>query len=222
MSKGIVLWGGADEIICSRGKGHGLKVTAVKAPQAELPFDKTLVVQAGTRVPWDLLPAAWHFLERWDAAIPLWRYGVTAADVGTVGEREETRLIIRDLRVLLHSVELLFVRRNEDGAALMTAWERECSSGGDKRLAFLRALYMVKPRLCVLPTSWLAEVHNAGGGKKLPQAESFPPRPINAGKKLVMVELEPGRMVKVHAGDEERVQEQFRRQQGGGRRGSNR
>jgi len=208
MSKGILLHGGQDEVIQGRAKAAGLPV--VSGPPGALPFEKTLIVQAGTRVPWDMLPAAWHFLERWDAAVPLWRYGMTAAGVGTAEERAATEVVVRDLRVLLHSVELVFVRRNEAGQALVEAWRRECAPGGDKRLAFLRAVHLVKPRLCVLPISWLAEVQqqslqHMGRSSRLPRSP-------NAGRPLVRVELEPGRFVKCHKGDEERVLAHYRRQ----------
>ena len=183
------------------------KIEVIQSDSFEIPFDKTLFVE-GVRVPVDLLPAAWHFLERWDMAVPLWRYGQTAQDVGTGGEQAETRLIIRDLRVLLHAYEMLFVRRNESGLAFMRSWERECLSGGDKRLAFLRALYHTKPRLCVLPTSWLAEIAGASAHRDGParnrQRGPTPP--------LVTLELEPGRLIRCHPGDEEKVLEHFRRQ----------
>jgi hypothetical protein len=189
------------------------KIKTIHSDSFEIPFDKTLFVENVKTLPVDLMPAAWHFLDRWDMAVPLWRYGVTAADVGTKGEREETCLIVRDLRVLLHSYELLFVRKNEAGIEFMQTWERECSNDADKRLAFLRAFYIVKPKLCVLPISWLAEVQKRNmkfasrGSHGAHQV-----RPIRAGGPLVKVELEPGRFVKCHKGDEERVIQQFSKQ----------
>lgn len=202
--KGIVLIG-ADEVIESRAKGRGLPLEVVAdISQATMPWEKTLIVQAGTRIPWDLLPAAWHFLDRWDAAVPLWRYGVLASDVGTASEREITRMIIRDLRVLLHSVELLFIRQNEAGQKLLRTWQGQIQLGkaqagdeADQRLAFLRALYMDKPRLCVLPTTWLAEVQQWRGTP--PVRATPPPRP------LVTIEVRPGKFVKCAAGDEAKV-----------------
>jgi hypothetical protein len=179
-------------------------------------YGKTLLVEAGTKVPWDLLPAAWHFLERWDAAVPLWRYGVTAEDVGTKEDRARTTEVVRDLRVLLHAVELVFVRDNADGRALMAAWVEasapsagsgDGSATGDKRLAFLRAMYRVKPRMCVLPRSWLAEV----------QARSVQDARLRKKRTgpLVRVEVMPGRYVQCKLGDEDRVKRQFA---GSGRR----
>lgn len=205
--KGIVLRG-KDETIRAQAKKHKLPVRVDDG--YEIPFAKALFVEAGTRIPWDLLPAAWHFLERWDAAVPLWRYGETAEDVGTPEERRQTRAIVRDLRVLLHSTELLFVRKNEAGQALMATWEIELESGENPRLAFLRAVYQVKPRLCVLPVTWLAEVQ-----ARSRQAMMGRVRSPNAGEPLVTVELQPGRFVKVHKGDEERVLAQFEKQQAG-------
>lgn len=196
--KGVLLLG-RDNVIESRAKRH--KTALQRSDAVELPFEKTLITMPGTRVPWALLPAAWALLESWDAAVPLWRYDVTAASLGTPEERATTQAVIRDLRVLLHSYELLFIRRNEAGEALIVAWGEECADGGDKRLAFLRAIYRVKPRVCILPTSWLVVAY-----------QSITPASHNRKAPLVTVELEPGRLVKCYAGDEERVREHFRRQ----------
>lgn len=212
--KGILLYGGDDEVIQKRGKAAGLKVQAIDFPPHELPFDKTLIVQAGTRVPFDLLPAAWHFLERWDAAVPLWRYGVLAQDIGTPEERKLTQAVVRDLRVLLHSYELLFVRNNDLGVQLVSQWRHECEGGCDKRLAFLRAFYVIKPRLCVLPTTWLAEVQ---GYSKKEAAQARAGRVQRSGGSLVRVELEPGRWVKVRPEDVATVLANHQRQKAGRR-----
>lgn len=211
MTRGIYLRG-KDEVIESRAKAAGLKVVVGDA--LDVPFERTLIVEPGTRVPWDLLPAAWSFLLRWDAAVPLWRYGVLAQDVGTAAEREATRAVVRDLRVLVHATELLFVRQSEGGCALVEAWRAELAGGGDRQLAFLRAYYRVKPRLCVLPVTWLAEVRAASSQAMRRRSGARSP---NAANPLVKVELEPGRFVKCHAGDEARVREAFERQHGRGR-----
>lgn len=207
---GVVLLGPDDTLEHLARKRYPVTVDATMP----LPYDKTLIVEPNTTIPWDLLPAAFHFLERWDAAVPLWRYGVKACDVGTPQERERTEAVVRDLRVLLHSVELLFVRDNEAGQALIAAYREELDGGGEKRLAFLRAFYRVKPRLCVLPRSWLAEVRE----RSAQDARSLR-GPRGARKKsgpLVEVEIAPGRFVKCYKGDEDIVREKFARGRGNG------
>jgi hypothetical protein len=206
--KGILLYGGADAVIEKRAQNARIKLGKIDFPPQELPCEKNLIVQAGTRVPWDLLPAAWNFLEHWDAAVPLWRYGVLAADVGTPEERKATQAMVRDLRVLLHSYELLFVRRSAGGIKLVEQWRQECSGGCDKRLAFLRAFYIVKPMLCVLPTTWLAQI------KEAEKAAAVRGHVINkhVSDNMVRLEISPGRFVKVRAGNEAAALEQFKRQ----------
>lgn len=243
--KGIVLLG-KDATIAAKAKN--MKLPVLVDDSMPLAFGKTLFVAPGTRVPWDLLGAAWHFLERWDAAVPLWRYGVTAADVGSKEERKRTAEVVRDLRVLLHSVELLFVRDNEDGRALVDAFREEmgfpltpgdCAveemgspltpalspeGEGERRLAFLRALYRVKPRVCVLPRSWLAEVmrrssQDARARAGLPRSgrASRGDRPaggrrgLRPASELVKCEVLPGRFVKCRKGDEEQVKARFQK-----------
>lgn len=206
MKNGLLIIGKQDKAAEGGARRGGLGIEYGQAPA--LPFDKTLIVQSGTRVPWGLVPAAWHFLERWDAAVPLWRYGQTAADVGTPAERKQTAAVVRDLRVLLHSVELLFVRDNDDGRALVECYRRELVDSSEPRLAFLRALYQVKPRLCVLPTSWLAEV----AARSRQDAVARQGRPRDQRGPLVAVEIAPGRSVRCYAGDEEKVRAQYAEQ----------
>lgn len=213
--KGITVRGD-DKDLTHRARAAGLGV-ADDGWSTAIPFAKTLIVTAGTRVPWDLLPHAWHFLERWDAAVPLWRYGITAADVGTSGERAKTKAVVGDLRVLLHSTELLFVRQNEAGQALVAAWRQEMAPAeageGEERLAFLRALHLAKPRVCVLPISWVAAVRQMAQQDVI-RARRNQER-VRETRPLVTVTVAPGRLVKCYAGDEERVLAHYERQQKG-------
>lgn len=204
-TKGILLLGD-DLVITTRARAAGLPVEIGEVPA--VPFDKTLIVAAGTRVPFDLLAAAWHLLDRWDAAVPLWRSGVMAAAIGTLAERERTRAAALDLRVPLHATELLFARAGGAGEALVDRWVAEMEDGGEPRLAFLRALHQVKPCLCILPNTWLVEVRAFEGPAERRRGVTLP-----SGRPLVRVEVSPGRFVKAHAGDEEKVMEHFRRTQ---------
>jgi len=173
-------------------------------------WERTLFVSGEYQVPWDLLPAGFHFLKRWDAAAPLWRYGVLAADVGTKGERQRTAKLTLDLRIPLYEPGLLFIRSTEAGLALLETWRAECRRGDDVRLAFLRALHIVKPRFCALPRSWLAEE-----AQRAQQDARTDKNMRGTVRRLVRVEIAPGRFVKCHAGDEEKVKERFTRLQRG-------
>jgi len=57
----------------------------------------------------------------------------------------------------------VFVRRCPDTRRLVETWhaERARFPSGEDRLAFLRALYIVKPLVCDLPTVWT----NRGRGR---------------------------------------------------------
>jgi hypothetical protein len=120
----------------------------------EVVGDHVLFVAKDALIPWELVSAAMGWLEKWDLACPLWRYGVTAADVGTELDRERTRRVAGDLRQLLYANELLFVKNSDAGRLFMETWLKEQRLGGDPRLAFLRALHIVKPILCALPRTW--------------------------------------------------------------------
>ena len=198
---GIVVMRGGGKISMSSARKQGLPVQ--KGGNWSLPWGRTLFVSADYTIPWDLLPSAFHFLERWDAAAPLWRYGVLAENLGTGAEQKRTKAVTLDLRLLVYEPGLLFVKANEEGMALMKAWRAECRYGNE-RLAFLRALHMVKPKFCALPRSWLAEEeyrakHDVATQRNIRKTV----------RQLVKVEIAPGRFVKCHAGDEEKVKAHY-------------
>lgn len=223
---GIVLIG-RDAKIEAQAKRGGIRVHS--GTYGPPPFERTLFVRAGAAVPWDLVPFGFHFVERWDAAVPLWRYGVLAKDVGGPAEQRRTAAIVRDLRVLLYSHELLFVRDSETGRALMRAFVEELGETplgglppvglegrGKERLAFLRAMYRTKPRLCVLPRSWLADVLERSEQDARTKASTR--RAARTGVPLVRVEIAPGRFVQCYRGDEEKVKADFAKREAGRRR----
>jgi len=193
----VVMRNGAKVSMSNAGKLH-LEVR--QGGNWSLPWERTLFVTGEYTIPWDLVPSGFHFLQRWDAAAPLWRYGVLAEDIGSEGERKRTIKWTLDLRLLVYEPGLLFVQANDAGRALMKAWRAECQPGNDERLAFLRALHMVKPRFCALPRSWLAEEERRA------KQDAVTDRNIRKTvRRLVTVEISPGRFVKCHAGDEEKV-----------------
>lgn len=206
MTQGIVLVE-HDQTIEAGAKRARLEVTI--AAGYELAYEKTLFVAKGTVVPWKLVPAGFDFLDKWEAAAPLWRYGVLAEDVGGPAERERTQAVTKDLRVLLYAHELVFVRRCDPGERFLRVWQEEMAGGGEPRLAFLRALHLAKPMLCTLPASWLPQpvmtnnrqwLINTGQEKGKTRAER---RSKALPDDFVVLEYQPGRFVRCRKGQEE-------------------
>ncbi|MFH0902323.1 MAG: hypothetical protein V2A73_16955 [Pseudomonadota bacterium] len=199
-----------------RGQQLGLKVVVADGWSLHAP--KTLFASPKATIPWYLLEAGFGFLDRWDVAAPLWRYGVLASDVGGPSEQARTKKICRDLRLLLYAHELLFVKDNEAGNDFLVTWLRELEGGAEPRLAFLRALHIVKPIFCALPRSWLQEVAGVASQREV---ISMPPqRPVPAaavqGRRpprpkgnLIQVELAPGRYVCCKPEEAEMYRERF-------------
>ena len=193
--------------------------TLVVSPSWDLPGDKTLFVASKCAPPWRLLEAGFGLLDRWDVAAPLWRYGLLAKDIGGPSERERTAKVIRDLRQLLYAHEILFVKASPDGRRFLETWLAECQGTTDPRLAFLRALHLVKPLFCALPRSWLADEAQRAqqDAKSSVPTPSLPPeirmphsRPALGG--LVKVEIGPGRFVTCRPGEEAQVKAVFKEQ----------
>lgn len=141
----------ADPVFQREAEHRELWVTVAEGWEA--PYERTLFLGPGVRPGWELIEAGLKMIERWEVAAPL-VYAPLAEGLGTAEERERTRQIIRDLRVPTYAPDqLLFARRCEASEQLLEAWQAE-GGGGDVRLAFLRALYLVKPLILPLPQSW--------------------------------------------------------------------
>ena len=132
---------------------HGVSDIPIVTGPARCEFSRTCIWDTSANVRSDLFQAGFNLLARWQVAAPLWSYTELACHVGTDEDREATKAVIRDLRVPLYDTRVLFVRRCDDTRRLLALWLKECACG-DARLAFLRALYQVKPTICALPAQW--------------------------------------------------------------------
>lgn len=203
MNAGIVLL--KDDAV-ARNYATRFKLALCVAADWVIPWHHTLFITPGTCVAWNLLPMGFRFLERWDLAAPFWRDGMLAKDVGQAVDRERTQSILHDLRVPLYAHELLFVRDSDDGRAFMASWRAECAKG-DERLAFLRALYMVKPRFCVLPRLWLTDIAQHAERDRAAAQQ----RRMRNPPQLIQVEVAPGRFVQCYPQDRDKVLERYQR-----------
>ncbi|HUW13086.1 MAG TPA: hypothetical protein VM537_25400 [Anaerolineae bacterium] len=175
----------------------------------ELTGELTLFVAAGTAIPWDLVGPGERLLRRWDVAAPLWRYGTTAADLGSPAGRKKTERIVHDLRVPAYAPELLFVRDTPDGRAFLAAYARELP-GAEPRLAFLRALYQVKPLFCPLPRTWMADLRT----RMTPDSRmALRAAVVQNREPLVKLEIKPGVFVNCTRGQEAATKARFARMQ---------
>jgi hypothetical protein len=120
----------------------------------KLRWSKTLIWNGGCNLRFELIPIAFELLETWDVLYPYDNYNTLAANIGTEEDRDRTKKIIHDLRVPVPDTRLIYVKRNKRTDDLMSAWMEERIDTAEDRLAFLRALYRVKPFQLPLPTTW--------------------------------------------------------------------
>lgn len=127
------------------------------AGEPRLAYAQTLIWDPAARLRIDLIPAGFHLITAfgWEVAVPIYSYDELARDIGGDAEREQTALVVRDLRVPVYDPRVLFLRACQGSETLLAAWATE-RTGGDDRLSFLRALYRTKPLVCALPTTWIA------------------------------------------------------------------
>jgi hypothetical protein len=129
---------------------EGCGITSERATK----YPKTLILRLGAKVRGDLQLSGFEFLDRWEVVVPLAANYALADSIGDPAERSQTRGVIHDLRVPYYDCRVVFVRDCEAGHRLLDAWEAEIL-GKDERLAFLRALYQVKPLILAVPPEWV-------------------------------------------------------------------
>jgi hypothetical protein len=119
----------------------------------DLRWDLNLFLQASAPMSAALIPVGFELLETWECAVPMWDYRVLAQDGGDEEDRAYTKTVIRDLRVPLYDIRVIFLRRTDGGIALMDQYKQE----GATQLGFLRAVYRVKPYILPLPVTWTGQ-----------------------------------------------------------------
>jgi len=142
--------GNAHTLIEYYGEG-GIEWEEGNVPR--LPWSHTLIWDTSFGLRLGLIPNGFGLLRRWQLAVPLWKYNELALRFGNDEERERTKEIIHDLRVMVYDPRCLFVKRCTDTEKLIEMWAADWDQGSNE-LAFLRALYLTKPLICALPISW--------------------------------------------------------------------
>ncbi len=95
------------------------------------------------------------WLDRWEVAVPLRPYDILAKDIGTEEERAASLPLLLDLRQPVYDSRVVLFRNCPRTRNLIQTWaKREMKEGGDADLAFLRAVWRVKPLILALPKTW--------------------------------------------------------------------
>jgi len=151
---GVIVTGG-DLNAARQAVGSELTVTA-GAPS--LQFGRTLLWDTTARLRSDLIPVGFERLAHgWQVAAPLASYRLLARDIGDDAGRKLTEGVIHDLRVPFYDVRVLFLRDCAVTRDLLRTYSDELKAHPEPRLAFMRALYRVKPVMCALPASWVGK-----------------------------------------------------------------
>lgn len=119
-----------------------------------IPYSHTLVWDAKTPIEFRLFPVALNLLKTWQVAVPLLDYKILALHLGTQADRKATQKLTFDLRIPVYNSSFIAVKRCSDTEVLFEQWEKEQRGGGDKHLAFLRAVHITKPLILPLPPTW--------------------------------------------------------------------
>lgn len=129
-------------------------------PDPPIPRPKTLYWDPAASLRPELVSTGFHLLETWEVAAPLYAYETLARDLGDQADRERTAAVIHDLRVPVYDPRVLYLNQCPAARRLLEAWAEESRPGGDRQLAFLRALYRVKPLILALPVTWILKIHH--------------------------------------------------------------
>lgn len=148
---GIGLWGGAT----NPPNLPDMEITHLDT--LSLPYHLTCLWQGGVKLRVERVTVGFGLLNTWQIAAPLWNYDQLAQDVGKPDAQGRTKAIIRELRVPLYDVRLIFVKRCPETEQLMDVWNKERETGDHDQLTFLRAVYQVKPLILALPMEWSQE-----------------------------------------------------------------
>ncbi len=135
----------------------------IEVGEPSVPFSRTIIWNTRTSITHALFAVGLNRISppnRWQVSIPLYDYKAIAQQLGDEDDRARTQAIIHDLRVPYYQTDIIFLRRSQTTRDLIELWAEECKHGNEK-LAWLRAVYQIKPYLEALPvTWWRKDAHN--------------------------------------------------------------
>jgi hypothetical protein len=120
----------------------------------KLRWNKTLIWSGDCPLRFELILIGFGLLDKWDVLYPFCDYHKLADGIGSEEDRERTKKIVRDLRIPVPDIRLIYMKRNGRTEELMDVWREESVGSSEESLAFLRAVYRVKPFQLPLPTTW--------------------------------------------------------------------
>ena len=162
---GVVAYGGS-RLGATTSIGTALPELKVETDERgpRLAFNRTLIYDPSVKLTTLLIPIGFYRLTTgWRMASPVIpRKGdgteyLTAEMIGTPADQAATKAIIRDLRCPVYDPRVVFALQCPECEDVIAQWNEErVLPGNDSRLAFLRAWYTHKPKMCGLPASWYA------------------------------------------------------------------
>jgi hypothetical protein len=190
------------------------------------PFERTLYVDAETE--FKISPViGFNLLDRWDFVIAEAELRSLATTFPTSHhEADKTAAWLKTPHILYHNSGMFFWRKSDAALKLFELWSEEWLKykGWDEQVALLRALLRSDALFLNVPFTWNCRgpkgafmlYHRfASRAARKYKGRAYTSRntgPMGIpGRPLVQVQLGPGRFVKCHAGDEEKVQAYFKR-----------
>ena len=128
----------------------------VKRAPPLLQFPKTMLYDGKfKRANHQLIPVGFNMLDHWQIVVPLHSYQELACDIGDDHDKQITQAIVHDLRCMVYEPRYMFIKRCPDMQRLLSLWQDEKKRGKSEKLAFLRAVYKVKPLILAVPVTWI-------------------------------------------------------------------
>jgi len=98
-----------------------------------------------------------HWLDRWEVAVPLRPYDILVQHIGSEDDRAASLPLLLDPRQPVYDSRVVLIRNCARARRLIEMWaKREMRAVEDADLAFLRAVWRIKPLLLALPNIWAA------------------------------------------------------------------
>lgn len=211
-----------DPFDTKQGAGFKFMAGRIKPKLASIsPFERTLYVDADTyfkRSP----KSGFELLERWDLAVAETQTRSLVEGVAGQKECKGTSTWLGTPHILYHNSGMIFWKKNARTDRLFGLWNEEWLKyqGWDEQVALLRALIRSDCMFVTLPHTWNCYTdqdsfmlhHWFGGGQaRIEGKRRSPAAQQREVRKLVKVEIAPGRYVRCHEGDEDKVAMRYKK-----------
>ncbi len=112
---------------------------------------KVLMLDGALKIDMEFAKHIFRWLDVWEVAAPFYDYNKMLVDIADEHDKAKIIKVVFDLRIPLYRNDIVFIRTNENTKKLLNVYEKQKAEYHNHMVAFMHAIWVVKPYIIYLP-----------------------------------------------------------------------